>query len=217
VTEGIREQGRGVVGEGAHASPSSPTLRGRRLLFARAAWVAVAVAALGTFLISIPTRYAQLAHSPTAAVRTTLAEMGLSAGGYALYNVTLDTVFVSVFTVVVIVIFWRRSDDPMALLVATTLVVWGPQNGLLVQAPGAIEGIHPALDVMLGLLAYAGYMVWMLFFYLFPSGRFVPRWTRWLYAGSFFLALGSSRRLVRPAGRYRFSTRPSLCCGGASW
>jgi len=23
-------------------------------------------------------------------------------------------------------------------------------------------------------------MAWMLFFYLFPSGRFVPRWTRWL-------------------------------------
>jgi hypothetical protein len=23
-------------------------------------------------------------------------------------------------------------------------------------------------------------MTWMLFFYLFPSGRFVPRWTRWL-------------------------------------
>jgi hypothetical protein len=25
-----------------------------------------------------------------------------------------------------------------------------------------------------------GYVAWMLFFYLFPSGRFVPRWTRWL-------------------------------------
>ena len=27
---------------------------------------------------------------------------------------------------------------------------------------------------------FIGYMSWMLFFYLFPSGRFVPRWTRWL-------------------------------------
>jgi hypothetical protein len=25
---------------------------------------------------------------------------------------------------------------------------------------------------------FVGYMAWMLFFYLFPSGRFVPRWTR---------------------------------------
>ena len=29
-------------------------------------------------------------------------------------------------------------------------------------------------------LTFVGYMTWMLFFYLFPSGRFVPRWTRWL-------------------------------------
>ena len=68
------------------------------------AWLAVAIATLGSFLISFPARYAQLAH-PTAGVRAALAEMGLSAERYALYNVTLDTVFVSVFAVVAIVIF----------------------------------------------------------------------------------------------------------------
>jgi hypothetical protein len=38
-------------------------------------------------------------------------------------------------------------------------------------------------------LTYIGYITWMLFFYLFPSGRFVPRWTRWLallYGVAFF-------------------------------
>ena len=88
----------------APASPPSPKLRGYWLHLARAAWVVVAGAALGSFAISVPARYAQLAH-PTAGVRAALAEMGLSAGGYALYNVTLDTVFVSVFAVVAIVIF----------------------------------------------------------------------------------------------------------------
>jgi hypothetical protein len=40
------------------------------------------------------------------------------------------------------------------------------------------------------ILPYIGYMAWMLFFYLFPSGRFVPHWTRWfalcwvLFSGS---------------------------------
>jgi hypothetical protein len=161
-------------------STRTAALRGRWLLLARAAWVAVAVAALGAFVISVSARYAQLAH-PTAGVRAALAEMGLSAGGYALYNVTLDTVFVSVFAVVAIVIFWRRSNDPMALLVATMLVVWGPLNGLLVLTPSATEGVYPALQKVMGsLLTYVGYMTWMLFFYLFPSGRFVPRWTRWL-------------------------------------
>jgi hypothetical protein len=143
----------------------------------------VALTALGTFVASVPARYTQLAH-PTTGVRAALAEMGLSAGGYALYNVGLDALFVSVFAAVAIVIFWRRSDDPMALLVATMLVVWGPLNGLLVLAPSAIEGMYPALEMVLGAtLTYVGYMSWMLFFYLFPSGRFVPRWTRWLALG----------------------------------
>ena len=152
------------------------------------AWVAVAFVALGSFVISVPARYAQLAN-PTAGVRAALAELGLSAGGYALYNVTLDAVFVSVFAVVAIVIFWRRSDDPMALLVATMLVVWGPLNGLFVLT-GATEGMYPALQATLGrLVTFIGYVAWMLFFYLFPSGRFVPRWTRWLallYGVGFF-------------------------------
>jgi hypothetical protein len=171
------------------ASRPTSTLRRRWLLLARAAWVAVAFVALGSFVISVPARYAQLAN-PTAGVRAALAEMGLSAGGYALYNVTLDAVFVSVFAVVAIVIFWRRSDDPMALLVATMLVVWGPLNGLFVLTPGATEGMYPALQATLGsLVTFIGYVAWMLFFYLFPSGRFVPRWTLWLaliYGVGFF-------------------------------
>jgi hypothetical protein len=151
--------------------------------------VAVAFVALGSFVISVPARYTQLAN-PAAGVRAALAEMGLSAGGYALYNVTLDAVFVSAFAVVAIVIFWRRSDDPMALLVATMLVVWGPLNGLFVLTPGAIERTYPALQATLGsLVTFIGYVAWMLFFYLFPSGRFVPRWTLWLaliYGVGFF-------------------------------
>jgi hypothetical protein len=177
--EGVKQQDREAGGMRPRA-PRPPALRRRWLVLARAAWVAVAVVALGTFVISVPARYAQLAH-PTAEVRGALVEMGLSAGGYALYNITLDAVFVSIFAVVAIIIFWRRSDDPMALLVATMLVVWGPLNGLFVLTPSATEGMYPVLQATLGsLVTFVGYMAWMLFFYLFPSGRFVPRWTRWL-------------------------------------
>ena len=184
--EGEKQQGRNAGGISPRA-PRPPALR--RLLLARAAWVAVAFVSLGTFVISVPARYAQLAN-PAAGVRAALAEMGLSAVGYALYNVTLDTVFVSVFALVAIVIFWRRYDDPMALLVATMLVVWGSLNGLFVLTPSATEGMYPVLQATLGsLVTFVGYIAWMLFFYLFPSGRFVPRWTLWpalLYGVAFF-------------------------------
>jgi hypothetical protein len=174
---------------GTSVSPTATTPRPRWLPVARLAWVAVAVVALGSFAISVPARYAELVH-PTAGVRAALAELGLSAGGYALYNVALDTVFVSAFAAVSLVIFWRRSYDPVALLVATMLVLWGPLNGLFVLTPSATEGKYGLLQTVLGLtLTYIGYITWMLFFYLFPSGRFVPRWTRWLallYGVAFF-------------------------------
>ena len=161
-------------------SASSATPRPRWLPFARAAWAAVAVVVLGIFVTSVPLRYAELAH-PAAAARVVLAELGLSPGAYALYNVALDTIFVSVFATVAIVIFWRRSSDPIALLVATMLVVWGPLNGLFVLTPGVTEGTQGLLPAASrSVLTYVGYITWMLFFYLFPSGRFVPRWTRWL-------------------------------------
>src|ERR671928_126386 len=156
--EGARKQDGGGGGMSAHASRPSPTLRGRWLLLAQAAWVAVAIVALGSFVISVPARYSQLAN-PTAGVRAALAEIGLSASGYALYNVTLDTVFVSVFAVVAIVIFWRRSDDPMALLVATMLVVWGPLNGLFVLTPTATQSMSPALELALDKVpTFIGYL-----------------------------------------------------------
>ena len=174
------------------SASSSSTARPRWLPIARAAWVAVAVVVLGIFMTSVPLRYAELAH-PAAAVRVVLAEFGLSPGAYAFYNVALDTIFVSVFAAVAIVIFWRRSEDPMALLVATMLVVWAPTNGLFVLAPSTIEEIYPpaVATTLSTAFAYIGYITWMLFFYLFPSGRFVPRWTRWLALiyGVFFFGL----------------------------
>jgi len=155
-------------------------------------WVAVAVTTLvGAFASSVPARYAELANT-SENVSDALAELGLSASAYAFYNVALDTIFVSVFAAVATVIFWRRSGDPVALLVATMLVVWGPLNGLFVLTPGATEGMYGLAQAALGsMLTYVGYITWMLFFYLFPSGRFVPRWTRWLALiyGVFFFGL----------------------------
>ncbi len=181
MTEGVKQQGREAGGMVAHAPRPSPPSRRRLLLLARAAWVVVALVALGRFLTSVPARYEHLAH-PAQAVRLALADMGLSASGYALYNVALDAVFVSMFALVATLIFWRRSDDPMALLVATMLVVWGPMNGLFVLTPNATIGeMSPFWELMLDRVpAVVGYVAWMLFFYLFPSGRFVPRWTRWM-------------------------------------
>jgi hypothetical protein len=142
------------------------------------------VAELGLFTIALPARYAQLA-APDEAVRAELAVLGLSPGRYAFYQVALDTIFVVVFATIGGLIFLRKPGDPVALLVALMLVTWGPGNDIMVLTPGALLPPEPLTwwHWPFVLIEYIAFMSWMLFFYLFPSGRFVPRAARWLAVG----------------------------------
>ena len=74
------------------------------------------------------------------------------------------------------VIFWRKSDDRMALFASLTLIMFpaGFNSSELATLPSAwwLPGQF---------VAFLGNSSLFLFFYLFPTGRFVPRWTRWLW------------------------------------
>jgi hypothetical protein len=142
------------------------------------------VAELGLFTVALPARYAQLA-APDETVRAELAVLGLSPGRYAFSQVALDTIFVVVFATIGGLIFLRKPGDPVALLVALMLVTWGPGNDIMVLTPGALLPPEPLTwwHWPFVLIEYVAFMSWMLFFYLFPSGRFVPRGARWLAVG----------------------------------
>jgi hypothetical protein len=163
---------------------SDPPWRGHWLRIARAAWILAAVAELGLFTVALPARYAQLA-APDETVRAELAVLGLSPGRYAFSQVALDTIFVVVFATIGGLIFLRKPGDPVALLVALMLVTWGPGNDIMVLTPGALLPPEPLTwwHWPFVLIEYVAFMSWMLFFYLFPSGRFVPRGARWLAVG----------------------------------
>jgi len=73
-------------------------------------------------------------------------------------------------------IFWRRSDDRMALLVSLMLFTLGAALAVpypLVELPLVWKASGEAVS-------FIGSASLVLFLYLFPDGRFVPRWTRWL-------------------------------------
>ena len=163
---------------------SDPPWRGHWLRIARAAWILAAVAELGLFTVALPARYAQLA-APDETVRAELVVLGLSPGRYAFSQVALDTIFVVVFATIGGLIFLRKPGDPVALLVALMLVTWGPGNDIMVLTPGALLPPEPLTwwHWPFVLIEYVAFMSWMLFFYLFPSGRFVPRGARWLAVG----------------------------------
>ncbi|MDP8948018.1 MAG: hypothetical protein M3N09_07975, partial [Actinomycetota bacterium] len=165
------------------ASPSAE-LRGRWLLLARVGWVTVVLLVVGLFVAAVPARYDQivtLSNLPegidSTILRTNLAEAGLSIHFYATYHLVVEICFATVCLTLAVVIFWRRSDERMALFVALLLVLLGTTFW---GTTAALSLYHPAGSWVSESLGVAGQMSLFLFFYLFPDGRFVPRWTRYL-------------------------------------
>ena len=163
-------------------------LRGRRLLLARTAWILVAALAVGLFVIGIPAEFSLLhvpcpsARCPTGQLNASglhaLRGLGLSLDAFALYGVAMDIIFAAVCAAVALLIFSRRSDDRMGLLVSLALLTFG--TATFVFTMEALAARHPALEAPTSLLHFLGAASFGLFLYLFPDGRFVPRWTRWV-------------------------------------
>jgi hypothetical protein len=163
-------------------------LQGRWLLLARAAWVSVAILTMGVFISGLPSEFMRLRTPCTDAVscvwipRLTaqnareLGEMGLSVDFFAAYFVAIEVSFVAISTAIAVAIFWRKSDDRMALFVSFMLLTLGA--ALLV--PYALLDLPLIWRLSAEVVSFMGGASLVLFFYLFPDGRFVPRWTRWL-------------------------------------
>jgi hypothetical protein len=149
---------------------------------ARLASTVLAGSAAGVSILGLPALYAEfrtLNYLDPAArdvVHDNLADLGLSVGFYAAYLLALGAVLALACYVVAAVILWRRSDEPMALFVAVLLALLGATFSGSIGALGALAPFWERLNG--GLNALSVTLVF-LFFYLFPDGRFVPRWIRW--------------------------------------
>ena len=185
------------------------------------AWVAVAITVLAIVLFSVPSSFEHYRSVCTAASEVcseravgqltpegvrALREMGLSVGSYALFNVVIEKIFQLVWFAVGAIIFLRRSDNPMALLTSLFLVAFGPVTVIPTAAYTLISS-QPAWWLPVRGVEIVGAVCVVLFFLLFPSGRFVPRWTRWLAVA--FIAYQCSRRSI--SGVVLALARPGEC------
>jgi hypothetical protein len=201
--------------------PPATTLHGRWLFLARMAWVVVAITALAIVVFSVPSSFEHYSSVCTAASEVcseravdqpqptsegvrALRDVGLSVRSYAILNIAIDKVFQLVWFAVGAIIFWRRSDDWMALLVSLFLVAFGTVTVDPTDAD-ALVSFQPAWWLPVRGVEIVGSLCVVLFFLLFPSGRFVPRWTRWLAVA--FIAYLLTDILI-PLGLY--SSSPAL-------
>jgi hypothetical protein len=165
-------------------------LRGRWLWVARVAWVLAALTVLGLDAAGLPHAYTRLdtaCHGSVCAGSDDvlspgdvddLREIGISLDFYAALTVGLSTLGTVVFAATAAAIFFRRSDDKMALLTSFTLLIFG--GAAFTGTMQYLVGDYPSLWWPINLLEYVGQMAFNVFFLTFPDGRFVPRWTRWL-------------------------------------
>jgi signal transduction histidine kinase len=176
------------------------TLSGLLLHAARALWIVMAAASLLIWIVETPLFYqaAQQLQSTNgmfdvqpATWRLGLHQLGISTSAYAAHMLIVQCLMTGSMFLTGLLIFFRRSDEWVALLVSYTFVTLGV--GIMNAYAGgpALLKIHPELHqflhTYLGLsdLAFGALFLIPL---VFPDGRFVPRWT-WVLAAAFYVPL----------------------------
>jgi hypothetical protein len=168
-------------------SISATTLRGRWLSVVCAVWMVIAVLALGLFFASIPgyvSDILQLGRADWMGAR-------VEAPAPLVFALDLLGILASVTAALVcltlgVVLFWRRSNDWMVVFTSSYLLLYGTiMAGPLEWA----EDFYPAwpslaIGVIEPLFLTTPTVALVV---LFPDGRFVPRWTRWLIVSSIAL------------------------------
>jgi hypothetical protein len=160
-------------------------LQGRLHRAVQIIWILVAMLALLVFVVGLPAFYGQIqsvcvgnnctgAQVPVEQARA-LEAHGISLTSYALYSVIVVTLSTLTWFSIGWLIFWRKSDSWIALLVALQAVTQGVSSSLpaLEQGPSLWHYLATLLDFLNTVLLF-------MVFALFPNGRFVPKWTRWL-------------------------------------
>lgn len=160
-------------------------LHGRWLVLAWAAWALLSSGTLLAFAFGLP-MYLTLLQTvcigtgclpgqPTPDAEATLHGLGLSLGSYVAFTLVLTLASMLLACAMSSLLAWRKSTDWLALLVALMLSMLGTASII-----SALELSHSAWHFLAMLLETLHFATVFLVGSLIPTGRFVPRWTRWL-------------------------------------
>ena len=163
-------------------------LMGGQLTMVRVVWLILATLCTSLFLTALPVHYRQLLDkcvgiqcvyyqlSPNAMFA--LQSAGITPGFYAAYITALTVATTLAYIGIAFFLFFRRSNEWMALLASLWLVTFGTMN----ETTLALAYSQPVLEPLVVLLDQLGWAILLpLFLFTFPNGRFVPHWTLWIY------------------------------------
>ncbi|MCU0514353.1 MAG: serine/threonine protein kinase [Anaerolineae bacterium] len=153
-----------------------------RMSVARLIWWGLVAICITLLLVALPLRFDALrtpgsgglyALEPGAAAL--LAQYNVSTETYALYILLFEVAQMAGFWLIALWLFTRRPGEPMVVFTAITLMV----TGTILPAP--VESLRGLMSwqIVLDILATMAYVLTMVFVYVYPDGRFVPRQVRW--------------------------------------
>jgi signal transduction histidine kinase len=155
-------------------------------------WWAGAVLALFAFAAATSVDYdrlQQVCNSPDCvlnqAMVAELQPLGLPLRYVINYLIAIEIVFTLIWVVLGVFLYRTRPADPLALFVSFFIVFFGA-NVYTGVAAGNAGG--PLLHLLFTVVSLAANMLSFVFFYVFPDGRFVPRWIRF-YAAALLVML----------------------------
>lgn len=172
-------------------------VHGALLALCRVGWLLMVLFTLGVFFAGLPSyigHYQSVCPGADCASGQLAPEnvrvhaiLAAPVGNYPTYTVIFQIASALVWFAVGVVIFWRKSDDWMALLVSLMLILFGSADATHVLAESQTLWMAPALALNLFTFGLA-----FVVFALFPNGRLAPLWAVGLiviYGGSALLSV----------------------------
>jgi len=160
------------------------------LNLARLFQVVVICLTIGLFLISLPINYEHLSRACktgscapgelTPANVQALNKLGVSTDLIIQATMGLDILFAVIYTASAMLIFIRKPNDLLTIFVTIMLVTFG-----VATFSNELEGLtalYPRWIWLTNIIQMIGNFSIVIFFFVFPTGRFIPRGSAWIAA-----------------------------------
>lgn len=144
----------------------------------KASFFSVLILALVLFLNAIPQRFTQL--SNLSIPRTEAHQvLGLTDQSAALWYLFWEVAPALTSISAAVFMFSRKSNSGMAVICAMTLVTTGISN------PPSLQALEkqPDWQLLVYFFQSLNFQLFLFFLFIFPTGEFVPKWTKYVSIG----------------------------------
>jgi hypothetical protein len=195
------------------------------LAVARFSWIVITLLLIAVFIAGMQPRYRELTtictEEPCIALTLKaqdaelLRELGGSLHAYAIYHIVLEILVSGVLALLGGLIFWQLPRSWFGLTLAYALALFG--LNFMVESDSALVALHPGLRIPFEISTAVTAVLFLALFFIFPDGRFVPRWGIYpilvLTLVALFDPVIRSFGMISPSGQFSTVFLPMFTAG----